>query len=290
MPPAAYRPRLRDACARRARRYAARPHPQVDESADWWRCRTEPRGGACGVVRPAAARAGGRSRFARCRRSQARLQFRRPRRSAVDRPRESLPCLRRRATAPHHGGCARRAARLVSAPDCSAPSTASLMMESLAPRSSRGLSRGSGGRASRRLQLLVLPRRCPHSSAKRAASARMALQIVAGHAVPRRGEVPRWRSASTLMSSALAEEHASTECAARARAGAHRAAIALGGSFPSRPGAATRAQVERCYPQLRQFLAEKRRIDPAGKLSNAWYRHFRCLLERTTCAVRFSQG
>lgn len=69
------------------------------------------------------------------------------------------------------------------------------------------------------------------------------------------------------------------------------AAIALGGSFPLTPGApATRRQVERCYPQLREFLAEKRRIDPAGRLSNPWYRHFRSLLERTGCEVRFGRG
>lgn len=69
------------------------------------------------------------------------------------------------------------------------------------------------------------------------------------------------------------------------------AAIVLGGSFPLTPEApATRAQVERCYPQLREFFAEKRRIDPAGRLSNSWYRHFRNLLERTTCEVRFGQA
>lgn len=66
------------------------------------------------------------------------------------------------------------------------------------------------------------------------------------------------------------------------------AAIALGGGFPLSPGApATRAQVERCYPQLGEFLAEKRRIDPHERLSNGWYRHYRSLLERQACAVRF---
>lgn len=57
------------------------------------------------------------------------------------------------------------------------------------------------------------------------------------------------------------------------------AAIARGGSFPicSTPEA-TREQVEACYPQLPSFLAEKRRIDPAERWSNAWYRHYQRLL------------
>ena len=59
------------------------------------------------------------------------------------------------------------------------------------------------------------------------------------------------------------------------------AAIAHGGSFPlACTREATRAQVEACYPQLRAFLAEKRRVDPAERLTNAWYRHYRNLLER----------
>src|SRR6185295_8114713 len=57
------------------------------------------------------------------------------------------------------------------------------------------------------------------------------------------------------------------------------AAIEHGGSFPvSCTPEATRAQVEACYPQLRAFLAEKRRIDPSERLTNAWYRHHRNLL------------
>ncbi|HEV3010040.1 MAG TPA: hypothetical protein VGX52_13480 [Burkholderiales bacterium] len=56
------------------------------------------------------------------------------------------------------------------------------------------------------------------------------------------------------------------------------AAIAQGGSFAvSCTPEATRAQTEACYPQLRQFLAEKRRIDPGERLVNAWYRHYRGL-------------
>jgi hypothetical protein len=67
------------------------------------------------------------------------------------------------------------------------------------------------------------------------------------------------------------------------------AAIARGGSFPihSTPEA-TREQVEGCYPQLAGFLAEKRRIDPAERWTNAWYRHYRSLFSRRSCAVRWS--
>ena len=67
------------------------------------------------------------------------------------------------------------------------------------------------------------------------------------------------------------------------------AAIGHGGSFPvSCTPEATRAQVEACYPQLGAFLAEKRRIDPAEKLTNAWYCHYRDLFSRGRCTVRFA--
>lgn len=66
-------------------------------------------------------------------------------------------------------------------------------------------------------------------------------------------------------------------------------AIEQGGSFPiaSTPEA-TRAQTEACYPQLRSFLAEKRRLDPAERLHNAWYRHQRSLLGRERCEGRWA--
>jgi hypothetical protein len=67
------------------------------------------------------------------------------------------------------------------------------------------------------------------------------------------------------------------------------AAIARGGSFPVWCAAdATRAQTEACYPQLRTFLAEKRRVDPAEKFTNAWYRYYRSLLSRGLCPVRWA--
>jgi hypothetical protein len=66
-------------------------------------------------------------------------------------------------------------------------------------------------------------------------------------------------------------------------------AISHGGSYAvgSTPEA-TRAQAEACYPQLKSLLAEKRRIDPAEKLTNDWYRHHRSLLGREACHSRWN--
>jgi hypothetical protein len=67
------------------------------------------------------------------------------------------------------------------------------------------------------------------------------------------------------------------------------AAIEAGGSFHIACTAdATREQTEACYPQLKSFLAEKRRIDPHERLVNAWYLHQRDVLNRKPCEVRFS--
>lgn len=68
------------------------------------------------------------------------------------------------------------------------------------------------------------------------------------------------------------------------------AAIAQGGTFPiACTPQATRAQAEACYPQLADFLAEQRRTDPAGRLANAWSRHYRRLLGDEPCAVRWNR-
>lgn len=67
-------------------------------------------------------------------------------------------------------------------------------------------------------------------------------------------------------------------------------ALALGGSFPiSCTPDATRAHVEACYPRLRAFLAEKRRLDPAERRGNAWYQHYRSLFSREPCRSRWIQ-
>jgi hypothetical protein len=66
------------------------------------------------------------------------------------------------------------------------------------------------------------------------------------------------------------------------------AAIALGGTFPiACTPEATRAQTGACYPQLAAFLAEQRRVDPAGIMANDWLRHQRSLLGREACEVRW---
>jgi FAD/FMN-containing dehydrogenase len=40
---------------------------------------------------------------------------------------------------------------------------------------------------------------------------------------------------------------------------------------------ARRDQVERCYPQMREFLELKRRHDPAERFQSSWYRHYRTM-------------
>jgi len=67
-------------------------------------------------------------------------------------------------------------------------------------------------------------------------------------------------------------------------------AIAHGGSFPiATTTQATRAQTEACYPRLKAFLAEKRRLDPAERLTNAWYSRYRGLLLAEQVQVRWSR-
>jgi len=66
------------------------------------------------------------------------------------------------------------------------------------------------------------------------------------------------------------------------------AAIDLGGAFsPSDIVDASRAQTEACYPELKAFLAEKRRLDPADRLCSAWYLQARSLLAREPVQVRW---
>ena len=68
-------------------------------------------------------------------------------------------------------------------------------------------------------------------------------------------------------------------------------AIAAGGSFPiGRTPDATREQVTACYPELPEFLAEKRRVDPSEKLVNGWYLHHRSLFSRDACETRWNQA
>ena len=76
--------------------------------------------------------------------------------------------------------------------------------------------------------------------------------------------------------------------AAQARREIIDTVIAEGGAFP--PAGifdASREQAETCYPELREFLMEKRRLDPADRLYNAWYQHTRGLLGRDPVTVRW---
>ena len=67
-------------------------------------------------------------------------------------------------------------------------------------------------------------------------------------------------------------------------------AIAAGGSLsPQYLPHATRAQAAHCYPMLGNFLAEKRRYDPAERVADAWYRAVRDLWRREPCAARWSR-
>jgi len=65
-------------------------------------------------------------------------------------------------------------------------------------------------------------------------------------------------------------------------------AISHGGGFPiACTPEATREQIDACYPQLAGFLAEQRRIDPHERWANGWLRHYRNLLTREPCEVRW---
>jgi hypothetical protein len=76
--------------------------------------------------------------------------------------------------------------------------------------------------------------------------------------------------------------------AAEIRRCIHAEAIGRGGSFPARAAhGVSRAQLQACYPQLRTFLAEKRRYDPADRLQNAWYRSVTALLRNAPCESRW---
>jgi len=66
--------------------------------------------------------------------------------------------------------------------------------------------------------------------------------------------------------------------------------MAKGGSFSlAHTTDASREQVEACYPGLRAFFAEKRRMDPAERIVTPWYRHYRSLLGRQACESRWSR-
>lgn len=64
--------------------------------------------------------------------------------------------------------------------------------------------------------------------------------------------------------------------------------IEAGGSFmPASLPRATRAQTEACYPMLGEFLAERRRLDPAERLRTPWVREAARVWRGERCRVRF---
>jgi len=67
-------------------------------------------------------------------------------------------------------------------------------------------------------------------------------------------------------------------------------ALGVGGCFPiASTFHASREQTEACYPELKSLLAEKKRRDPDERLDNPWYRHYRGLLARDLCPVRWER-
>jgi len=83
---------------------------------------------------------------------------------------------------------------------------------------------------------------------------------------------------------------AAAVAAAEVRRALLAAALGHGGSFPIRDlRDVTRAQLECCYPSVRAFLADKRRVDPAERLQNPWYRRLVTILRGETCDVRWAR-
>ncbi|MDH4093248.1 MAG: hypothetical protein OEV81_00500 [Betaproteobacteria bacterium] len=68
-------------------------------------------------------------------------------------------------------------------------------------------------------------------------------------------------------------------------------AVEAGGAFlPSLLPIASRAQAEACYPMLAQFIAEKRRLDPAERITPPWYRSVFRAWHAAPCRVRFAKA
>jgi FAD/FMN-containing dehydrogenase len=60
------------------------------------------------------------------------------------------------------------------------------------------------------------------------------------------------------------------------------AGIAHGGSYYlTYHRWARRDQVERCYPQMHEFLALKRQHDPDERFQSTWYRHHKAMMSST---------
>lgn len=159
------------------------------------------------------------------------------------------------------------------------------------------LSSPQAGAPSRPLQLLVPPEKLESFLAEarsRCGEWRMALEgVEVRRTLEENDSFLRWAQREYAAITLRLAEPPALGVAVRAtqlRRELLDAAIARGGSFPVYcTPEATRAQTEACYPQLRSFLAEKRRVDPAERLVNAWYCHYRGLFGRESCEVRWAQ-
>ena len=86
----------------------------------------------------------------------------------------------------------------------------------------------------------------------------------------------RGRFACVVFNLCVRHDAAGIAEAARAFRSLIDAALELGGTFYlTYHRFASRAQVERAYPEFRSFLRWKRRLDPEERFASDWYRHWR---------------
>jgi FAD/FMN-containing dehydrogenase len=171
-----------------------------------------------------------------------------------------------------------------------------LKLDSLARAISEAAPRVSGRETAPGMQLLLPPERAADFLAdarSRFAEWRIAMEDPALRHVMQEDETfLRWACREYTEISLRVPEASTIGGSVRAtqlRRSLIDAAIARGGGFPiACTPEATRAQTEACYPQLRAFLAQKRLFDPAERIVNPWYRHYRNLFGYQPCAVRWS--
>jgi FAD binding domain len=150
--------------------------------------------------------------------------------------------------------------------------------------------------ATRPLQLLVPPEKLAgfvDQARERCGEWRTAIERAeVTRTLPEGETVLRWAPREYALVTLMLAQRGTIGTAVRAtqlRRSLIDSAIDCGGSFPiDCTPEATREQAETCYPQLKTVLAEKKRFDPEGKLSNAWYRHYASLLGRESCQSRWN--
>lgn len=142
---------------------------------------------------------------------------------------------------------------------------------------------------------LLLP---PHASEGFAAQARIEIEdrrarlakLAARRTLPEETTFLRWARceyAALLIEYCMRDTVGGHFSGAQLRARLIELAVAAGGSFsPAHLPHARRVQAEHCYPMLGEFLAEKRRYDPAERVAGTWYRDVRCLWRRESGAAR----